>query len=114
MNLATLTPRKKGDPPLPGAGRPKGAPNMKTILAKMLSMKEDFTNPISKKRGKASQLEIILWKQLQAARNGNLAAFNAIVDRFEGKADQKLAIDSSGPIQFIYNEAPGNDPVIDD
>ena len=90
-NLANLEghKRQKGDPPLPGAGRPKGSLNTKTILTKILGWKEEVTNPISGKKYKATQAEIILLKQLEKARKGDLGAFNALLDRFEGKPEQK-------------------------
>lgn len=88
-NPQNMIPRKKGDPPLPGAGRPKGSLNSKTILAQMLGLKETVKHPVTGKEKKMTQLELINLKQLEKARKGDLGAYNALLDRFEGRPEQK-------------------------
>lgn len=88
-NKDHLTPRKKGDPPLPGAGRPKGSLNSKTILARLLGIKETVVDPFTDKPRKMTQLELITLKQLEKARNGNLLSYQALLNRYEGMPEQR-------------------------
>lgn len=81
--------RKKGDPPLPGAGRPKGSLNSKTILGRLLGIKEVVSDPFTGKPRKITQLELITLKQLEKARAGNLNSYNAILNRYEGMPEQR-------------------------
>lgn len=91
MKEQNLKPRAKGDPPLPGAGRPKGSLNVKTVLAKFLKVKTEGPDPFNpNKKVKLTQLDIIVLKQVEKAQKGDTAAFNAVMDRWEGKAEQKI------------------------
>lgn len=78
---------KKGDPSPNPAGKPKG-PTAKTIIRKWLSAKETVDNTITGKKQKLSQLDIIILEQLKKAKEGDTPAFNALLDRAEGKPKQ--------------------------
>lgn len=88
-NPENMIPRKKGDPALPGAGRPKGSLNSKTILRKLLGIKETVVDPFTDKPRKMTQLELITLKQLEKARNGNLNSYQALLNRYEGMPEQR-------------------------
>lgn len=113
-NEDNLKPRKKGDPALPGAGRPKGALNTRTLLKRMLSVKENYIDPKTGKRKKMTNLEIMLLRQMTKAKEGNLDSFNAIIDRYEGKAGQEIKHTVEGNMSFNYADDPANDPIKDE
>lgn len=90
-----LIPRKKGDPPFPGAGRPKGSLNAKTILEKILASKSEGPDPFAAdpekaKKVKLSQKQLIMYQLVAKARQGDMAAIKEILDRTEGKALQAV------------------------
>ena len=86
--LANLTPRQPGQGPLPGAGRPKGSQSAKTVIAKWLAVKQKSLNPLTGKEQNLTQLDIITLAQLKNARAGEVQAYNALLDRMEGKPKQ--------------------------
>lgn len=93
-SMANLKLQKKGDPPLPGAGRPKGSQSLKTVLARIFALKEDVTPemlPILKRRTKLTQLEILTYMQVAKARKGDTRAYQELMDRGFGKPEQTIA-----------------------
>ncbi len=101
---ANLIPPKKGEVRNP-AGKPKGTLNSKTVIRKWLEMEEEIMDPISKKKVRMTQFDAISLAQLSKARSGNTQAFNALMDRLEGKPLYKLDVNanvnlSDEPIEF--------------
>lgn len=96
-----LEPAKPGEVRNP-KGKPKGTKNSATIIAKWLKAKEATVDPITKKQVKLSQLDIIVLQQLTKARKGDTTAFNALLDRMEGKPKQvsELTAPDGGPLQL--------------
>lgn len=99
---ANLKPVKPGEIRNP-KGRGKGNLNTATIIKKFLLSKELLEkDPITGKPCKRTQLEIMTLKMIQEARNGNVQAFNTLLDRVDGKPVQKSIVsgDPDGvPIQ---------------
>lgn len=99
---ANLKPVKPGEIRNP-KGRGKGNLNTSTIIKKFLLSKELVPkDPITGKATKRTQLEIMCLTMIQEARNGSVPAFNALLDRVDGKPVQKSIIggDPDGaPIQ---------------
>jgi len=78
---------KKGESGNP-AGRPKGIPNTRTRLQRLLSITQDLTNPITGEVEGFSIIEQLDLQQIIKARKGDLAAYKAIIERLEGKAPE--------------------------
>jgi hypothetical protein len=115
-NGGRLKVSKLGDPAAAGSGRPKGSLSAKTIIKKWLEAKEKAKNPISGKEQNLTQYDIIALAQIQKARKGDTAAFNALLDRTEGKPKQEIEqtvnqrtviIDTTGD-DTIHEETSGS------
>jgi len=85
-----LIPAKKGEVRNP-KGRPKGSPNLKTLISKWMEVKEKVANPFNGKEQKLTQADIMVLKMISMARKGNVAAWVALTDRLEGKPEQQLS-----------------------
>lgn len=95
-NGGTLILREKGDPALPGAGKPEGA-TAKTIIKKWLMLTQSSKNGITGDIESLSQFDLIALAQVKKALKGDTYAFNALLDRTEGKPPQ--ALEHSGEIK---------------
>lgn len=90
--IANLKPVKPGEVRNP-AGRGKGNLNTATIIKKFLLSKEAILkDPITGKPSRRTQLEIITLRMIQEARDGNVQAFNTLLDRVDGKPVQKSIV----------------------
>ena len=87
-----LKPFKKGYDERRGKGRKEGSQNAKTIIKKWLDVKENHENPVTKQMEELSQLDIIVLAQLTKARKQDTRAFEAILDRVEGKPKQEIDV----------------------
>lgn len=96
--IDNLVYRQKGDPPLPGAGRPKGSRSLKTILREMLDLDpEEFllvnegdekVKKLLKSRNIQSAKDLINYRLIASATNGNLDAIKAVYkESGEAEAD---------------------------
>ena len=96
------------------AGRPKGTLNSKTILDRFLALEEKMTNPVTGKQEQFSQYEIIYLQLIGQARKGNLKAMKELLDRYEGRPQQKVEINQINEkhvtVQILegYGIKPGN------
>ncbi len=81
-----LIPAKKGEIRNP-KGYPKGMPNTKTRLRRLLEISQQLTNPITGEVEGFTVLEQLDLQQIIKARKGELASYKEIIDRLEGKAD---------------------------
>lgn len=88
----------KGDPSPNPAGMPKGTLHAKTIIKRWLEAYEKAENPLTGNEENLSQLDIITLAQLVRAKGGDTIAFNALLDRTEGKAKQ--VTEEIGEIKF--------------
>jgi hypothetical protein len=94
---------KKGESGNPN-GRPKGVPNSKTRLLRLLELVQTKTNPITGEKEEftvAEQLDLVV---LQKAFKGDLRAYQEILDRLEGKAKQSTELEVSGGINITWEE----------
>ena len=101
-NEQNLTPFEKGKPG--GPGRPKGVPNSKTRLLRLLELVQVKTNPITGEKEEFSVAEQLDMMVLQKAFKGDLKAYQEILDRLEGRAKQTSEVEISGGMTINWNE----------
>ena len=102
-NEQNLKPFPKGVSGNP-AGKPKGVPNSKTRLLRLLELVQVKTNPITGEKEEftvAEQLDLMV---LQKAFKGDLRAYQEVMDRLEGKAKQSTELEVSGGINITWEE----------
>jgi hypothetical protein len=104
-------PGQSGNP----KGHPKGVPNSKTRLMRLLPLIQKIKNPITEEMEEFTVAEQMDMKMIYMALKGNIQAYREIIDRIEGKPDQKLDMTSGGapilpPNIAIFNSAP---PLLD-
>ena len=107
-NEQNLTPFEKGKPG--GLGRPKGVPNSKTRLLRLLELVQVKTNPITGEKEEftvAEQLDLMV---LQKAFKGDLRAYQEILDRLEGRAKQTSEVEISGGMTINWHEEKTYEP----
>jgi hypothetical protein len=93
-NLTSWQPGQSGNP----KGREKGTLNSKTIITKWLQAKEKIKNPITGKTEVMTQYDAIVLAQLAKARAKGTDAFNALLDRLEGKPKQQIELNQEANI----------------
>lgn len=93
-NLTPFQPGKSGNP----AGKPKGTLDAKTVIRKWLEVKEKIKNPITGKMEIMTQYDAIVLAQLAKARAKGTDAFNALLDRTEGKPKQQIEMTAEANI----------------
>ena len=94
---------KKGESGNPN-GRPKGVPNSKTRLLRLLELVQTKTNPITGDKEEftvAEQLDMVL---INKAIKGDIRAYQEIMDRLEGKAKQSTELEVTGGINITWEE----------
>lgn len=84
-----LIPAKKGEVRNP-KGKPKGTKNFKTIIKEFLDVETDAMNPMSGKLEKLSVGQQVVIALLAKAKKGDVPAIKELLDRIDGKAEQKL------------------------
>lgn len=92
-------PGQSGNP----QGRPKGSLNSKTILKKWLSTMTERKNPITKQIENMPVLEAATLSVIGKALQGDVYAFNSLIDRMEGKPNQRIEATGAegGPIETV-------------
>ena len=113
-NEQNLTPFKKGEVSNPN-GRPKGVPNSKTRLLRLLEIVQVQTNPITGEKEEFSVAERLDLMVLQKAFKGDLRAYQEILDRLEGRAKQTTDINANiqGSVQIVIQEDDRCKPIED-
>ena len=101
---------KKGQSGNP-KGRPKGVPNTKTRLLRILELVQKKKNPVNGKEENFSIAEQMDMAVIAKALKGDIAAYREIFDRLEGKANQQIDVTTAGkpmsaPPLIVYNTAP--------
>ena len=102
-NEQNLTPFKKGQVANPN-GRPKGVPNSKTRLLRLLELVQVKTNPVTGEKEEftiAEQLDMVL---VNKALKGDLSAYKELFDRLEGRAKQTNEIELTGGLTVNWEE----------
>lgn len=102
-NNNNLIPPKKGEVRNP-KGRGKGVPNSKTRLKRLLELTEDMTNPITKEIEGFSVAEQMDLAQIVKARKGDTKAYNAVMDRLEGRPKQAIDMAVDGELNIALVE----------
>ena len=93
-NGGWIMPRQKGDPPLDGAGRPKGSLNSKTLIRKLLETATPAVNPLTGETEMVTVWDQILFAQAKKAiKDGDTTAASFLHDRLEGKPVQYVGAD---------------------
>jgi hypothetical protein len=82
---------KKGESGNPN-GRPKGVPNSKTRLLRLLEITQNVKNPITGELEDFSIAERMDLAILNKALKGDIRAYQELMDRLEGKAVQSTEI----------------------
>lgn len=97
-----LRPWKKGEPSPNPKGRPKGSRDRATIIREWLNAEESVKNPITGKRQRLSQSDIMTLALVKKARNGDIAAFRELMDGAFGKIPdkQELTGKDGAPMQI--------------
>lgn len=97
------TKRKKGDPPPPGAGRPKGAPDYKSVFNKYLTTKRPTKLPDGTTEPREI-IEGIVLSALAKATNGDVKAMQFVFERTFGKEVEKMELTGrdGNPLQIDH------------
>jgi hypothetical protein len=96
---ANLRPPVKGEVRNPN-GKPKGTLSAKTIIRKWLESQELIKNPLTQKNETVTILDSMTLALIAKARKGDVNAFNALLDRVEGKPKQQTEIDLNGNVHL--------------
>lgn len=80
----------KGGPSPNPKGKPKGTLSAKTIIRKWLESHEKIKNPLTNQDETVTILDSMTLALIAKARKGDVAAFNALLDRTEGKPIQGI------------------------
>jgi hypothetical protein len=113
-NEQNLIPAQKGEVRNPN-GRPKGVPNSKTRLLRLLEIVQVQINPITGEKEEFSVAERLDLMVLQKAFKGDLRAYQEILDRLEGRAKQTTDINANiqGSVQIVIQEDDRCKPIED-
>ena len=113
-NEQNLIPAQKGEIRNPN-GRPKGIPNSKTRLLRLLELVQVKTNPITGEKEEFTVAEQLDMMVLQKAFKGDLRAYQEILDRLEGKPKQTTDItaDIKGNVQITIEPDADCQPIKD-
>jgi len=96
-------------------GRPKGVQNSKTRLLRLLELVQKKRNPITGEEEDFTVLELMDMQMISKALKGDQRAYEAVVDRLEGKPKQTTDInaDVRGNVQIIIEPDAGCEPIKD-
>lgn len=113
-NLQNLTPFPKGNNANP-TGRPKGVQNSKTRLLRLLELVQKRKNPITGDEEEFTVLELMDMQMISKALKGDQKAYEAVVDRLEGKPKQTTDItaDIKGNVQITIEPDADCKPIKD-
>jgi hypothetical protein len=95
MNDDNLKSWKKGESGN-SKGRPKGSPNVTTVIDRILNKEIELDDPIVKKRVKKKLIEHGIARQALRWLNGDNVAGKDILDRRYGKAHLKTTLEVTG------------------
>lgn len=112
MNDQNLKPFTGVDDPRRGK-KPKGVEHSITRLRRLLMLTENLTNPITKAVEGFTVAEQMDLAQIIKARRGDTRAYNAILDRLEGKPRQTTELMGNLSIKGIgqlVDEMAENEP----
>ena len=102
-NEQNLIPAQKGEVRNP-KGRGKGVLNSKTRLLRLLELVTTARNPVTKEEEEFSIAEQMDMQLIKKALNGDLKAYEIILDRLEGKPKQSSEVDVKGGLSITWEE----------
>ena len=79
-------------------GRPKGSKNRSTIARKWLEAAESIKNPITGESEYLSQEDIMTLALIKKARNGDVQAYQKLMDSGYGMPTQQIDVTAERPI----------------
>jgi hypothetical protein len=88
-NEENLIPAKKGEVRNPN-GRPKGAKNRSTIARQWLEVNQSLKNPLTGEQETMSQEDLMTLALIKKAREGDVAAYKALMDSGYGAPLQQV------------------------
>jgi hypothetical protein len=88
-NEENLIPAKKGEVRNPN-GRPKGAKNRSTIARQWLEVNQSLKNPLTGEQELMSQEDLMTLALVKKAREGDVAAYKALMDSGYGAPLQQI------------------------
>jgi len=105
-NPENLRPAKKGEVRNP-KGKPKGTRNRSTIAREWLEVSQFITNPITGEKEKLEQQDIMTLAIIKKARDGDVAAYKALLDSAYGQPLQQIQQEVSkiDEIEIVIREA---------
>jgi len=110
-NLVHFEKGQSGNP----NGRPKGVQNSKTRLLRLLELVQKRRNPITGEEKDFTVLELMDMQMISKALKGDQRAYEAVVDRLEGKPKQTTDItaDIKGNVQITIEPDADCQPIKD-
>ena len=102
-NEQNLIPAQKGEVRNPN-GRPKGVPNSKTRLLRILELVQKKRNPVTGEDEEFTIAEQMDLQLIKKALNGDLKAYEILLDRLEGKPKQSTEVEVSGGMTINWEE----------
>jgi len=93
-NLKPIQPGESRNP----NGRPKGSKNRSTIARKWLEAAESIKNPITGESEYLSQEDIMTLALIKKARNGDVQAYQKLMDSGYGMPTQQIDVTAERPI----------------
>jgi len=88
-NDENLRPAQKGEVRNPN-GRPKGAKNRSTIARQWLEVNQSLKNPLTGEQETMSQEDLMTLALIKKAREGDVAAYKALMDSGYGAPLQQV------------------------
>lgn len=92
------------------SGRPQGVRNTKTLLRELLGVVLDRQNPLTEQVESLTTEQLMHMAQIaKAIKDGDTRAYEAVLDRIDGKPTQTIANDpdnpftGSGDITLVFN-----------
>lgn len=106
---SNLKPFKKGDDPRRNVtGKNRGIPNTKTRLERYLNIVQEVKNPVNGELEDFTVFEQMDLALIAKARKGDVRAYQAIIDRTEGKPNQYIEqtnLEPPKPLEDLSNKA---------
>jgi hypothetical protein len=102
-NEHNLIPAQKGEVRNPN-GRPKGVPNSKTRLLRILELVQKKRNPVTGEDEEFTIAEQMDLQLINKALKGDMKAYEILMDRLEGKPKQSTEVEVSGGMTINWEE----------